>query len=238
MVGTGAAEDIFDRVICGVDGTPASAEAARQAALLTPVDRPLRIVTVVGEAELGGSYGEPFTLSAGEWQPRLDPALQVIPTDRDVETAPVLQSGPPAAALVEELEREGATLVAVGSHDHRRLTGILLGSVAVAVLHDAPCSVLVARLQDEGPRAFRTVAAGFDGSPEAAVALQAAEEIAERLHAELNIVEDADDPVETLREVPCDLLVLGSRGLQGVEALGSVSERVANTTPASVLVVR
>jgi hypothetical protein len=35
-----------------------------------------------------------------------------------------------------------------------------------------------------------------------------------------------------------DLLVLGSRGLHGLRALGSVSERVAHRAPSSVLVVR
>ena len=35
-----------------------------------------------------------------------------------------------------------------------------------------------------------------------------------------------------------DLLVVGSRGLRGVRALGSVSERVAHQAHCSVLVVR
>jgi nucleotide-binding universal stress UspA family protein len=37
---------------------------------------------------------------------------------------------------------------------------------------------------------------------------------------------------------PSDLLVVGSRGLHGIRALGSVSERVAHKAPCSVLVVR
>jgi nucleotide-binding universal stress UspA family protein len=35
-----------------------------------------------------------------------------------------------------------------------------------------------------------------------------------------------------------DLLVVGSRGLHGIKALGSVSERVAHEAKCSVLVVR
>jgi nucleotide-binding universal stress UspA family protein len=35
-----------------------------------------------------------------------------------------------------------------------------------------------------------------------------------------------------------DLVVVGSRGLHGVQALGSVSERVAHRAVCSVLVVR
>jgi hypothetical protein len=37
---------------------------------------------------------------------------------------------------------------------------------------------------------------------------------------------------------PEDLIVVGSRGLHGPRALGSVSERVAHRAPCSVLVVR
>jgi nucleotide-binding universal stress UspA family protein len=39
-------------------------------------------------------------------------------------------------------------------------------------------------------------------------------------------------------EAGADLLVVGSRGLHGVKALGSVSERVAHRAGCSVLVVR
>ena len=42
--------------------------------------------------------------------------------------------------------------------------------------------------------------------------------------------------LEAAREV--DLLVVGSRGLRGLRALGSVSERVAHQAPCSVLVLR
>ncbi|MGH3044059.1 MAG: universal stress protein, partial [Gaiellaceae bacterium] len=58
------------------------------------------------------------------------------------------------------------------------------------------------------------------------------------------ITEDArleeGDPVGTLLSAAqnADLLIVGSRGLHGVRALGSVSERVAHKAPCSVLVVR
>ena len=40
------------------------------------------------------------------------------------------------------------------------------------------------------------------------------------------------------RDQDCDLVVVGSRGLQGVKSLGSVSERIAHQATCSVLVVR
>jgi nucleotide-binding universal stress UspA family protein len=45
-------------------------------------------------------------------------------------------------------------------------------------------------------------------------------------------------PVDVLGSLRPDLLVLGSRGLRGLRSLGSVSERVAHGSDASVLVVR
>jgi len=53
---------------------------------------------------------------------------------------------------------------------------------------------------------------------------------------------DHRPPVEALieraAEVDADLLVVGSRGVHGMAALGSVSERVAHRAGCSVLVVR
>ena len=55
---------------------------------------------------------------------------------------------------------------------------------------------------------------------------------------EIPLREDPQPPVDALTRVAPDLLVVGSRGLQGVRSLGSVSERVAHEARCSVLVVR
>jgi nucleotide-binding universal stress UspA family protein len=55
-----------------------------------------------------------------------------------------------------------------------------------------------------------------------------------------SIVLDPGKPVDTLVDLAeeADLLVVGSRGLHGPRALGSVSERVGHQAPCSVLVIR
>jgi nucleotide-binding universal stress UspA family protein len=128
------------------------------------------------------------------------------------------------------------------------------------MIHKAPCSVLVARKAgDEFPR---RIIVGIDGSSESAAAYGAAREIAKRFESELWPVvahggkpidrskidsfvdhrrEDLpDDPVTALvaAAAEADLLVVGSRGLHGIKALGSVSERVAHQARCSVLIVR
>ena len=60
-----------------------------------------------------------------------------------VEPAVVYESGDPAEAIVRAAEGESADLVVVGA---RGLTGVkAFGSVSERVVHEAPCSVLVAR---------------------------------------------------------------------------------------------
>lgn len=141
-----------------------------------------------------------------------------------------------------------------------RLGGIVLGSVGTHVLHRAPCSVLIARPSADETAFPRSIVVGHDGSKGAAAAAAAAKELAHRFDAVLRIlVATGGDPVQidplaqekglewsSLRptdalatvSAEADLLVVGSRGLRGVRALGSVSERVGHLARCSVLVVR
>ena len=77
-----------------------------------------------------------------------------------------------------------ATVVAIGSHGHRRMPGILLGSVATALVHSAPCSVLLARPgeTDEFPR---SVVVGLDGSAQSREPARHAVAVAARTGATL-----------------------------------------------------
>jgi nucleotide-binding universal stress UspA family protein len=50
-----------------------------------------------------------------------------------------------SSIIVEEAQRWGADLIAVGSNGHRGLEGIWLGSVAEAVARTAPVSVFLVR---------------------------------------------------------------------------------------------
>ena len=168
--------------------------------------------------------------------------------------------GNAAAALLREAESDETTLVVVGSHGYRRTAAMLLGTVALALLRDAPCSVLIARDPTEPETWPRAVVVGVDGSRESALAVTVAREFADRFEASVRAVASTSDhfDAELARAIApeleehsegavralvaasesADLVVMGSRGLHGLKALGSVSGRVAHQAQSSVLVVR
>ena len=60
-----------------------------------------------------------------------------------IETEVIMSA--PKSAIIEEAKIWGADLIVVGSHGYGFWERMLLGSVSDAVIHHAPCSVLVIR---------------------------------------------------------------------------------------------
>lgn len=250
---------VWDRVVCAVDFTTASVRAAREAALLMPAAAQLTLCAVGSpEAIEGGVLLEPQLFREAQ-----DGFEQLQADLAPVHDAAVhLREGRPVRELLDELRAEQATLVAVGSRRHSRAAAIMLGSVAAAMLHEAPCSVLIA---PEQVGAAGEIVVGFDGSGGARRAVGVGRELAgrlslglrvivatggrhppdrgwslEELGADLAVSEDPRPAVEALIDVSgsARLLVLGSRDLRGVMALFSVSERAAPRSGCPVLIVR
>jgi nucleotide-binding universal stress UspA family protein len=247
---------IFQRILCGVDGTPESLFAVRQAVRLQEPDSELYLVSVAPIAK-AAQAGFAATHAAESLQHEAETALAeargVAPSAREK-----LVHGDPATALLSEAEAEQAALVAVGSHGHRRAAGMMLGTVAARTLRDARCSVLIARTARHPETWPQSIVVGIDGSVESAAAFSVARSLAERFEASMRTLaasdgldrEEAHTITSELQEQPggavdmltaasdsADLVVLGNRGLHGLKAIGSVSERVAHRARASVLVV-
>jgi nucleotide-binding universal stress UspA family protein len=71
----------------------------------------------------------------------------------DLTVTTKVVEGHPKDAIVEEAGEWDADLVVVGSHGYGRLKRMVLGSVAGAVVANAPCSVHVAREKRDVERA-------------------------------------------------------------------------------------
>ena len=255
----------FSRVLVGVDGSPESREAARQAAILTELGGRLTLLAVydVAPGIVGGTgTGTPAYFDEDLQRESAKDALERTRRALTGLAEPIgkLTRGNAWDELIREIKREQHTLVAVGSHGTGRIRGILVGSTGTELIHEAPCSVLVARKAADGfPK---RIVVGVDGSPESAAAYSTARRLAEQFGSELwpvvahggkgvdsrsaaKIIDDGyedrpEAPVEGLAvsAADADLLIVGSRGLHGLKSLGSVSERVAHQAHCSVLIIR
>jgi nucleotide-binding universal stress UspA family protein len=249
---------LFDRILCGVDGTPASLVAVRQALRLQSERGSVSLLAVANlakAAQAGMAATHAAELLQHEAEAALAEAQAIAPS-----AASRLVNGDPVAVLLNQAEAERAMLIAVGSHGRRRAAGLLLGTVAARMLRDATCSVLVARPAGDDDAWPQTVVVGVDGSLESGAAFTVGHSLAARLGASVRAVASAKDQLdrEAARAIapeleehgapavdvlvaeskPADFIVVGSRGLHGLKALGSVSERVAHQARSSVLVVR
>jgi nucleotide-binding universal stress UspA family protein len=251
---------VFRRVLCAVDDSDAGVVAARIAARVTERDGVLTLVAVddTSTTIVGGLA--PVGVAPPE--PKAGPALRAAVAEAEPLHGLWTRSlqGDPARTILEQAEERRASLLVIGTHGYRRSIGVAFGLVGSRLLHDAGCSVLVAHSERSEERWPRSIVVGVDGSLESAVAADTGRDLADRFHASLRLVACAGGhadleaaravgpevevlpsrPVDALHVLSdvADVVVVGSRGLHGIRAIGSVSERVAHRSRCSVLVVR
>lgn len=249
---------VFERILVGYDGSPASDRALALARSLKTPGGSLLALTVAETF-----YATHVGMDAVEWDSKIrdDADRACRSAQRELgglegSRADVV-SGYAAPALLHAAAEIDADLVSVGSHGHSRIAGILLGSVATTIAHESECSVLVARGSAPLKPTPASIVVGIDGSPASVEAAAVAEALGAStdacvrhvtatggkrlpddvvLRAEL----DSRSPLEALLDASrtSDLLIVGSRGLHGVGALGSVAERLAHAAECPVLIVR
>ena len=233
----------FQGVVCGIDGTRAGFEAARQAARLTDPGGRLLLVSAThfldaisarwgpevipwgALATSGGEAGEMDDAVGALARDSLAWAQRQIGDAVNVETR--LVRGRAFEELRSEAVRAGATLIAVGAHGGRRLVGAALGGVASMLLHEAPTSVLLARPPFD-PGAFPSrVVVGFDGSDAGRQALAVAVRLCADAARDLTVVAATRDEGMVVRDIrrraaPHEVTVIRRRP---VEALVDAAER-------------
>src|SRR5687767_8874519 len=161
------------KVLLAIDGSPHSESAVAEVARRPwPADTQVLVLTVIHPT--APLLPDPsFVLAAAHFQQLQQlhdeaPALVNGACQHLRHGAPSLtvltamEEGVPKDIIVKVAREWGADLIVLGSHGYGRVRGILLGSVALGVLGEAPCSVLVARVQqpreDAGWTAFPSFA--------------------------------------------------------------------------------
>ena len=146
------------KILLAVDGSKYAEAAVRECCriIMTGSDTEIKILSV---AEISRPVGiEPFGVSSDFHLTINDEiknfAEKAVKDARQIVTESLgdkatldtkIMSGSPKSAIVEEAENWGADLIVVGSHGYGFFDRILIGSVSDAVLHHAPCSVLVVK---------------------------------------------------------------------------------------------
>jgi nucleotide-binding universal stress UspA family protein len=149
--------------------------------------------------------------------------------------------GAPVAVLLAAIANLEADLVSVGSHGTSRAAGILFGSVATAMAHHAPCSVLIAR-RAEAERFPGLIIHANDGSPESLDAALVAGRIAARHDSSVVTLHVADTPGAGAGVAEGSVRLIEATGREPLMRVehGSPHRRiveVANETHASLIVM-
>ena len=144
---------MFFHILVPVDGSAHSERALELAATMAlKFGSEVRLVTV---------EEVPLPVYAGETSSRL-----MHETRRDEESylaacaqklqslgcrvnTAILSPGAPAQRILEEARRYRADLIVVGSHGRTGIARALLGSVAERLAREAPCAVMIQRVQGE-----------------------------------------------------------------------------------------
>lgn len=147
------------KILLATDGSEFSRAAAEKCCefITAGAATAIRIVSVY-EAQVPMA-AEPFAISA-EFYQKLDDfaeqrskeaverTAQLIRSkcpDAKVEIDTEVELGIPAEVILKTAEKWGADLIVVGSHGRGFWGRLTLGSVSDAVVHHAPCSVLIVR---------------------------------------------------------------------------------------------
>ena len=178
----------FQHVLAAIDGSPASFRAAALGAqIATASGGSIELLSVVQRADLTGRLG--FG-AEGEDAQRLRAEADVRSAAAAIAPAPIRAMTVAEGPIVETiLERcacgDDERLICMGSGRHR----FRLGSVSGEVLRRAECPVLVVREgTSRGPRVER-ILVGFDATPGAWAAVDAAAELSRDCDAAVYLVE-------------------------------------------------
>ena len=140
------------KILVPTDGSDSAKAAIREAiALAAAFDAEvllMRVVPLEHEADVTALSASGLSPMRSEAQSEMEAHFQEALAGfegRGIEPQFEIALGDPASTIVEKAGAWPADLVVMGSHGRSALGRLMLGSVSDAVVHKAPCSVLVSR---------------------------------------------------------------------------------------------
>jgi nucleotide-binding universal stress UspA family protein len=257
----------FPKILCAVEGSQASIEAARQAVALAAPPSKLEIIAV--SRTLRHHLVGPPHLSEEQLREALRGAIEMA-RKAGISASSQMRSGryAPDVLLAQGRSHD---LTVIGSHGHSRAAGISRGRTATELVHKASQALLVARKPPNTDVFPEKVLLASDGSPGSWAPTRVATQLDTAFGSEITVLHVSDamhirhhsdldaqiaaieeatgsapkvieargwpahEIVETATRERSSLVVIGHRGVWGLHALASVSERVAHRAPCSVL---
>jgi nucleotide-binding universal stress UspA family protein len=126
-------------IVCTDGSSTAEAIISAAGRWSSGLELPLSVVTVTRLEDAGRLHGS--ETSALEVVSRM--AAKLADTTEQQVTEEVLFHRDPAAAIVDYARATHAALIAMATHGATGLRRIAMGSVAMGVVHQAPCPVLI-----------------------------------------------------------------------------------------------
>jgi nucleotide-binding universal stress UspA family protein len=181
----------------GVEPTRARAAASisptRAPTVLAPLDGSVQAIAALATAKALAELAQATLHVVHVGEPILPPdeLLQSLGLTRDHLRGSVIAQagGAPAASILRLASEWRSRLIVMCTRTRIAETEGRLGSVAAAVVREAPCPVVLIRPElGSGPRPLRRIVVPYDGTPTTAAALQPAMDLAGRSGAEVEVL--------------------------------------------------
>ncbi|HZQ16495.1 MAG TPA: universal stress protein [Gaiellaceae bacterium] len=144
-------------IMLATDGSPASAEATREALELARALGASLLVVCVEHVTVPsyGYYGyadvySELRKSEHEHAEQLLEEVAAKAAEAGVGCTTLALEGPVVEEICRAARDRGAAMIVMGAHGWGPIRRFVFGSVSTGVLHEAPCPVLIARPTDPG----------------------------------------------------------------------------------------
>jgi nucleotide-binding universal stress UspA family protein len=136
----------MSKLLVGYDGTQSAKVALERAAGMTLFGDTLGVISVAPIVAGGSRSGGPFVAGEGPAERRasLTEAVGLLAV-HGIEPRTIEAIGDPASAICEAAERDGYTMIVVGSRNQNGVKRLVLGSVSDRVAHHSTCDVLIVK---------------------------------------------------------------------------------------------